>query len=583
MSASDAPASRARAAVRRALPCLALGGAVGLVYLRVAAAPLMLDDLPSVIQNPSIRTLWPLSVPLDPPRYLPTAGRPLVNLSLAVNHALGGLSPAGYRLFSFALHACSAGLVYSILRRSLESLRFTAPPGLLAFLVAMLWAVHPLQTEAVAYVTQRSELLMGLFYLLTLYGSLRFWSAASRAGRAAWLAVAAIACLAGMACKETMVSAPIVVLLYERAFHAGSLRAAWRRSRPLHVALFLTWTLLAFLNHDGPRSDSAGFHLEVSPLAWWLTQTRVLWMYLKLVVWPWPLVIHYEFPYLETWAAAWPWATATLLLVAATALAWWRNRLSGLVWSCVLLLLAPTSLVPIVTEMAAERRMYLPLAAILAWGAVGAASSVRAATGAPFGAVAAAVVVLTLAAGIVSARRLDAYADPLTLWLDTVAHQPESSLAHNNLAMALDERGRIEEAIEHFERSIGIKPSEAATHFNLAGSLVRANEGERAIHHYLEAIRLRPDFPEAETNLGIALAAAGRLPEAVPHFRRALEIRPDFVDARLNLGMALAQAGRLDEAVVELERALALQADRRDAHDALREARRRLRERGAAD
>ena len=147
--------------------------------------------------------------------------------------------PRGYHLFNLMVHVLSAWLVMAIVRRTLildyfEG-RFQDASRTLALIAALVWAVHPLQTETVVYITQRTELLVGFFYLATLYASLRYWNAISPTGRNTWLALATLACLAGMACKEVMVTAPVVVLLYERTFLAGSFRRALQKSWPLYI------------------------------------------------------------------------------------------------------------------------------------------------------------------------------------------------------------------------------------------------------------------------------------------------------------------------------------------------------------
>ena len=160
-------------------------------------------------------------------------------------------------------------------------------------------------------------------------------------------------------------TAPVIVLLFERTFIAGSFRQALKQSWRLYLGLLLGWGLLAGLNYQAPRSGTAGFNLDVSPYAYWLTQAKVLLMYVKLVVWPWPLVIHYDFPYFNNLSEAWPWALAVLLIGVATGVLVWRRSWLGFVGAAVFIVLSPTSIVPITTEVAAERRMYLPLAAII--------------------------------------------------------------------------------------------------------------------------------------------------------------------------------------------------------------------------
>src|SRR5262249_1062192 len=154
------------------------------------------------------------------------SGRPLVNLSLAINYGLGELEPWGYHFFNLIVHLISTLLVELIVWRILElgyfSGVFNAASAALAFLAALLWAVHPLQIQSVIYVTQRTELMVGLFYLATVYGSLRYWSAQSGGVRGFWLGISSVACMAGMGCKEVMVTAPVVVLLMERTLISGS-------------------------------------------------------------------------------------------------------------------------------------------------------------------------------------------------------------------------------------------------------------------------------------------------------------------------------------------------------------------------
>ncbi len=377
---------RPRSAALDGLPLLLaaltlLIGAVWMVYGRAVDSPFLFDDRISVLGNPSIVRLWPLigdaeqRGPLNPPRSLPTSGRPLVNLSLALNYHFGQLDPAGYHVFNLIVHLLSALLLMAIVRRTLRlecfRARFDQASGPLSFLVALLWAIHPLQTETVVYVTQRTELLVGFFYLATLYASLRYWSAPSPATRATWLALSTLACLAGMASKEVMVTAPVVVLLFERTFISGSFRQSLRKSWPLYLGLALGWGLLLALNYTSPRSDTAGFHLAVPAYTWWLTQTKVLLLYLKLTIWPWPLSIHYEMPYLTTLSSAWPWLIPVVLLGIATLYLLWLRSAIGFGGACVLLILSPTLIVPIVSEVAAERRMYLPLAALAALVVIG--------------------------------------------------------------------------------------------------------------------------------------------------------------------------------------------------------------------
>jgi protein O-mannosyl-transferase len=620
-----APAACLPAGVAVALAALVLGGAVFAVYGWFLHAPFIFDDIPCIVNNPSIMHLSPLwgdtpgSGPLWPPQDFTTAGRPLVNLTLAMNVGYGGLDPAGFHFFNVLLHVFTSLLVWVVVRRTLTldyfqgRFRHVADP--LALLVAILWAVHPLQTEAVEYVSQRTELLMGLFYLATLAASLQYILATSRAAGAVWCVLATMACLAGMACKEVMVSVPVVVLLYERTFIAVTFRRALTRSWPLYLGLALGWALLFALNWHGPRSASAGFHLDVPAYVWWCTQAKVLLIYLKLACWPWPLVIHYDVPYLDRLSTAWPWALSGLLLGVATLVLLWHRRAAGFVAASVLLILSPTLVVPIISEVAAERRMYLPLAPLMAL-AVGAAylgidrggrrlsgrtsqtSSWRIAIGTTT------VVALSIAIafGIVSIYRLTAFKDPLVLWQDAVARQPHNHVAHINygiellnrkqleqaieqfeqslqladedfakihmeLGTALSLSGRSQEAIPHFEQALQLVPEEPAkVHQFLAISLVNAGRPEDAIAHYQQAIEIGPDSGELRRKLALAFAAAGRDKEAISCFESALRAGFDSAELYNDLGMALVRDGRPEDAIVELQHALRRRPDSAQVH-----------------
>ncbi len=474
-----------------------LGTAILLTYGWTLRTPFIFDDVACIVNNPSIMYLFPLwdegpgSGPLWPPQDFTTAGRPLVNLSLAINVAFDGLNPLGFHIFNLAMHWFATILLWAIVRRTLLlpyfGQRFTRSADLPALCVALLWALHPLQTEAVQYVSQRTELMMAVFYLSTLYCALRYWTTATEGGRIGWPILAAISCLAGMACKEVTVTVPIVVLLYERTFVTGSLVTALRRSWPLYAGLSVGWILLALLNVHGPRSASAGFHLGVSPVVYWCTECEVLLLYLKLAVWPWPLVIHYGIPFCDSFAAAWPWVLSVALLACGTLWLLWRNSPAGFLFAVVWLVLSPTLVVPVVSEVAAERRMYLPLAALCSFVVVEVYDAlVRFFSSRPSGegrrpfvrrpVVFLGVFTLAVAAilSLMSVRRLSAYREALILWQDALRHQPDNYVVHTNLGVEYINAGRYEEAIDELRKADRLATSNRPKiHTELATALAR--------------------------------------------------------------------------------------------------------------
>lgn len=576
----------------RAFALLVLAAAVAMVYAPAATAPFLFDDFDSVIFNPSITRLWPLwgtsaePGPLNPPAQIPTSGRPLVNLTLAVNASLGG-GTLGYHLFNMLLHLANAWLVWAIVARTLKQERFggrfSEAANALALLAALVWAVHPLQTEAVEYITQRTELMVALCYLSTLYASIRWFAAAPSGPRGAWLALATVACAAGMACKEVMVTAPLVVLLYQWTFIGGSARAMARSSWPLYAGLACGWLVLLALNYNSPRANSAGTGVGLPLATWWLTQCQVLCMYLRLVVWPWPLSIHYEMPYLDTIGAAWPWLLATGVLIVATVYLLARRSPLGFAGAFVLGVLSPTSLTPIITEVAAERRMYLPLAALAAIlvmaGFFAARALVRRLVGARVDEVVSRLALIVSVIGfvlfanvlaMVSSRRLALFESPRAMWEDVLRHQPENACAHANLGIELYNAGRSEASLEHFEAAMRIEPKRVKkTGTDLGNALVVLGRADEAIGQFETVLSKWPDYAPAHAGLGSALLTAGRAQDAIAPLKRAIELQPRSVEAQMNLAIALSNVGKTSEAVAGLEAGLKLQPNSAELHRCL--------------
>ncbi len=566
------------------LGVLVLGAAVLLVYYPAARGPFVFDDAGTIVDNPSIRQLWPLvgdeesPGSLNAPRTTAVHGRPLVNLSLALNYHFGELDPFGYRIVNMVVHFLSAVLLWVIVARTLRldffRGRFERVADLLSFAAALVWALHPVNTESVVYVTQRTELMRGLFYLATLYASMRYWNADRRATRTAWLLVASAACLSGMLCKEMMASAPAMVLLYERTFVAGTFRRALKRSWPLYVGLALAWLPVVALNLSGPRTPASGFGLGVAAHEWWFTQAKLLYFYLKLAVWPWPLVIHYEVPYLTSVAEAWPWLLLTGLLGIGTVMLVWRHSCVGFAATWFFAVLSPTLLIPLVNEIAAERRMYVPLTAIVAllivggyvglqyaWRLAGQRAKPESVRRGPLAAFVVATIAVAITFGSVSSRRLAAFGDELTLWQDAVVYQPHDPMVQFNLGTLLAEAGHLPRAIVHLEEAVRLDPDLSQAHYNLAHAFEESMRPQDAVDHYREAARLQPDNGAAHYNLARLLERGGQTQEATERYRQAVVAQPDFPAAHTNLGVLLLTAGQTQEAIESFETALGQQED----------------------
>jgi tetratricopeptide (TPR) repeat protein len=570
---------------------IGLSSAALLTYYNSFSGPFIFDDEPSILSNPTIHSLWRSWWPPSGDG-ITVAGRPLLNFTLAVNYAMSGPAVWSYHLTNLTIHVLAALTLMGIVRRTLERMPFAAtndvpvaslsprPPArrsgsaireaapLMAFFSALLWMLHPLQTEAVTYIIQRAESLCGLFYFLTLYTFIRGIETRVPPNRAiersrtarGWFALSILFCLAGMATKEVMATAPIIVLLYDRTFGSGGFSAAWHRHRNYYLALAGTWLVLfAFVLASSGRGGTAGFGTQVTPLAYALTQIAAVSHYLRLAFWPTPLVFDYGQTLADSWREIiWP---SLLLLPLAGASLWgaWRGRPAGFCGFFFFAVLAPSSsVVPVVTQTIAEHRMYLALAAVIVPAVVGLHHLLGRKSIFLF-------LVFAVGLGATTERRNRDYRNSLSIWSDTARKRPQNPRAQNNLALALKEQGRNVEANEHFVRAINLNPNYVSAHSNWGVALMDQGRLADAIVQLETAVQLAPAHADAQVNLGNALVRMNHLDEAIPHYEAALAVKP-AADAYYDLGFALAGTGQADEAAKSFLAALQLQSDLPEAH-----------------
>ena len=537
-------------------------------YANSLGAPFVYDDGPAITDNPTIRRLWPLADVLLPQAEggLTVSGRPILNLSFALNYAVSGTAVWSYHAVNVITHAVSALLLFGLMRRTLVRpgwrARFGDAAVGLALTIAAVWSLHPLQTQAVTYTVQRAESLMGFFYLLTFYAFARGTAAdTTEDARRRWLGVAVVACALGMGTKEVMATAPLLVCLYDRTFVAGSWRGAWRERRGFYVALGATWLLLAalVLSTGGNRGGTVGLGVGVPLWAYPLTQFQAVACYFQLALWPHPLVFEYGTCWVERARDVIPFAAVVLPLLAGSAYALWKKPALGFAGAWCFGILAPTSLAPGTIQMIVEHRMYLPLAAIVAIVVLGAHRLIGRRALA-WGAV------VAVACGVVTARRNHDYRSHLALWSKTVEQRPENPRARQGLAEAYAELGRLDEAIEQHTEAVRLLPDESTYHYNLAMMLAQANRLDEAILHYRHALRLVPTEAKTHNNLAIALGRAGRGADALPHYAAAERLKPSEPQFAYNHGVALFRLGRVDEAIARFAAALRLRPGYADAH-----------------
>ena len=508
----NGPASRWLPAALAALIVVAGAWAYATSFRGVFA----LDDVRAIVRNETIRSLWPLPGPLAPPGRSTVAGRPIANLSFAINYAFAAgaatpatetparpapLDPAPFHAGNLVIHLLAAVTLFGVARRTLLSPPLAAGFGRaapwLAGAVALLWVVHPLTTAAVTYVVQRVESLMSLFYLLVVYCSIRV----GEGRRAGWWTAAAIAsCALGMATKEIMVTAPLVAAAWWWLF-GGPLDASnRRRAARLMAGLCATWVVFVLLvagERRGPSVDLSGS----ATWAYLLAQAEVVVHYLRLSIWPSPLVFLYDWPLGSSLAAVFWQATLLAGLVGLTAYGMARRYPASFLGVVFFLILAPSSsVIPIVTEVAAEHRMYLPLAAVITAVVCAAFLVGRRLVPSRTAGLAAGAVAVVACSGLLAAETRDRnrlYGSAESLWADTVAKRPNDSRPRVAYGEALMDAGRPADAQSQLEAAIAMSPDDPAARLRMAVVLARQGRLADALRHAERALALRPEDPDA--------------------------------------------------------------------------------------
>lgn len=552
-----------------------------------SAAAFFFDDLPSIPDNAGIAVgdWWKAAFGET---HSPIAGRPIVCATFALDRAVWGLRALPMRIENVALHLLNGLLVLLAVRGALRGANLAARfdearAARVAGAVALLWSVHPLATDAVAYVTQRTTLLAAAFFLLALVA----WQRGRDGGRGA-NALAVLAATAGMACKEELVALPLLFLLYERAFERPDWRAV-RTRLPVLVALAASsWTMLALCVAGAPHNSTVGYDTEprCTAVEWLQTQTVPVLGYLQKTLWPTGFVGYSDWPIQRDLGPVLLPGLAVLALLGATAWACVRRPWWGFCGAAFFLLLAPTSsILPIVTELVAERRAYLPSIGVLAMLFVAVDAAVRAAAGrerpAVFVALAAA---LALACVPLTRARVAVYTDPATYWEGAAADNEltnrsfQAGMVLSNLGLVRRKQGRLEESQALFQRALECAAPTPYEKLHYAMVLAQ-RENHTMAEPLLRALAAEaPDFAEGRATLATYLVESTfrepravdgvdpRLVEATEHARAAVRLGPRSAAAWNTLAWLCQQQGILAEAETAARRAIELEPGRPQPH-----------------
>jgi len=558
------------------------------VYANSLDGALVFDDTNAIVRNAAVRDGNVATIFARPSWWAEGHGRgwrPVTTLSFALNHALHGLSPRGYHVANVALHAGASALILAVLTR------VTGDP-VLSTVAALLFAAHPIHTEAVASVVGRAELLAAAGFFLAW---LLFLRADTGRHVRPFESVAVVVFFAAMLAKENAVTLlPLLILcdlLYPGAAGTGPLavRAHARRYLALAVAAIVFVLLRAsVIGPNPPGIDRLDNPLVVLPIGErMLTASKVVGLYAWRLLVPLRLAADYSFEQIAP--ARSPLDGGFLgglaVLVAVPALAWWaRKKTPALALGAGMLVLTfslVSNLVFPIGTIMAERLLYLPSAGFCLMMAVVLMSlarvrktapksrrpvvgrtpppAARATLAAAFPArLALPVAVLIVLYGVRTWSRNVVWRDPLTFFTTMVADAPLSARSHRELGNVLAAAGRVDEARRAFERSLAIKPGDAATLYNLGNALSQAARYDEAVRVYEQALAAKPDFVDAIANLGNAESMRGNQQAALRWMRRALELSPRSATLHMNLANTLFRVGANEEAQGEYAAALRL-------------------------
>ena len=520
------------------------------------------DDDQNFLDNPSYRGLsfdhlWWMFTNFHLGHF-----HPLTWLTLGVDYALWGMNPAGYHFTNILLHALTAVLVYYLILLLLQ-LGFHkewAPPGLKmgAVLGALLFAIHPLRVESVAWVSERRDVLSGLFYVATLLLYLR--------GR---LFASLAAFTAALLAKVIVASLPIVLLVLDWY----PLRRRWSWRMALEKVPFFALALAAGLIGVGRYDAGVTGAVADAGVTPWL---RVMLSLYGLAFYVWKTLLPFGLSAQYVYSSDPqpfdpPLLAAALFVIAVTAvvLVLRRRWPAGLaVWACYVV-----TLLPVLSLLRLDRQQYVAdhnsYLATLGLAVLGGALfyhfflSSRPQW----------VILCALAATLVlcerTVRQVNVWENSVSLWTHTLETNPLSIVAHSNLGRALAEQGQPDEALEHFRRAVEIRPDYVHARYNLGNLLMQQGRLTEAEQHLRQVVAQQPGLARAHSDLGNCLLRLGKAAEAEQQYLEALEIDPSFADAHYNLAMALHRQGRLEEAGERYQQAIDLDPANADAHNNL--------------
>lgn len=542
------------------------------IYANSFEAPFYFDDFRNITENLFLRaenlTFSNIATSL---KDSPIKTRGLSYLTFALNYHFHQYRVFGYHLVNTLIHATGAILLFYFIILTLR----TSPlkneyryPGQLAFIAALLWLAHPIQTQAVTYIVQRMAGMASIFYILAFLCYIRGRIATSTLQRIVLFLCCFIAWVMAMASKEIAVTLPFFLFLYEWYFFQD-LDWLWLKRKIPSVLLLLLALIVLIIVYLGSNPLDALFagygRRDFTMIERVLTEFRVFFFYLGLLLLPYPgrLSLEHDFSisksFLDPATTIFSILALAAILIFALAVARNKRLLSFCILWFVGNLILESSVIPL--EILFEHRLYLPSMLFFVFIAAIAFQSLKSPR-------------LLVALGLCLAfllsfwtyRQNQIWNDPVLFWRASVKNSPSNARAHNNLGYALSLAGHHDEALEEIYRALQLMPDFVTAHVNLGNVYLRKRDFDRAIAYYLKALQLKPDYYGVYGNLGNAYFRKGAAAKALAAYNKALANDPFIVEARVNRGAIYAQRGFLHKAVADFEEAVKLSPENADIH-----------------
>jgi tetratricopeptide (TPR) repeat protein len=556
---------------KRWAPPLIVVVVTAIAFLPALSGDFAYDDQLNIQENLQFRGLAPANLKWMFTTFHLGHYQPLSWMTLACDYLIWGMNPFGYHLTNLLLHCANAVLVYLLAMLLIDAAarrrNATIEAGklrLAAAVAALIFAIHPLRVESVAWVTERRDVLSSCLLLATILFYLRAHRSESRPAVSSWMPLCLSLFALSLLSRAMGVTLPVILLILDW-YPLGRLLPLTRRifvEKLPFIALALAAAVVAPIAqaHSGAAATIIGH----PPIARLMQAAYGLVFYVYKSLLPIALVPIYELTIPLNPASPKYLASASLVLVLTIALIRQARRWRA---TTVAVLCYAVFLLPVLgffqsgRQEVADRYSYLATIgfAILV---AGWAINLRARRSL----VLTLVTCFCLTMGAVTWIQCRVWKTSLSLWIHAVANGPPSSVAHHNLGCDMVAHQRWAEALVELEKSNKIDPGSYSTHYNIGRCQHELGRIDEAIAGYLEAVRLKPDYAVAHSNLGVAFTSQRRTDEAMKHIRRALEIQPDYPDAQCNLAVALAGAGQTDEAIAVLEQVVQAHPDHAKAH-----------------